>query len=164
MINTYVYVKSNDNIDIFKRNKTNDFQVLLTKYMSVDIAENVEIALCEISIPFTFYNITNENNVIYIKSRKKTKAKRLEIAHGFYDIKTFIKKVNEYLKNNSLLTRFSFNPCTAKVSVYIWKNESVLLNDYLKYMLGFEKDFSDDNLYDIASQKLLLFIGLIRNI
>lgn len=95
----YLTLISNSSMNYFPDNKTNSFTVHLPSYITLN--GKWEVALVEIHYPFTFFNITDNNNTIYIKYHNDDDSYVEKLDTGYYDdINDLIKIINSKLKNH----------------------------------------------------------------
>lgn len=94
----YLTLISNSSMNYFPENKTNTFTVHLPSYIS--LSGQWEVALVEIHYPFTLFNITENNNTIYVKYHNDSDNVHVEkLDTGYYDnIHDLIQIINAKLK------------------------------------------------------------------
>lgn len=90
----YLTLPSNSSMKYHPENKTSSFTVQLSKYVALD--GDWSVGLVDIHYPYTFFNITTENNKI--TAMFLTYSINVFIPPGWYsDIKTVINEINKLL-------------------------------------------------------------------
>lgn len=117
----YVTLPSNASLNVFKNNTSSSFRVDLAHHLNLDGAW--EVALTEISYPYTWLNIPNDK--AYFECRKKSDAEqrpddvvKTKIRAGFYEdantlraeIKACLRRIDSdiYLKYHPIVKKFEF--------------------------------------------------------
>ena len=98
---TYIQLNSSDP-SVLDHSTAGDFTVQLGRSHTFD--EDHEVFLSEAVIPFTWYNVTKENNTLVIKSSAGA-TKTIDLPPAYYEsIPTLSKTINDALKAVSLST------------------------------------------------------------
>lgn len=113
----YLTLISNSSMNYFPENKTNSFTVHLPSYITLN--GKWEVALVEIHYPFTFFNITDNNNSIFVKYYNDEDTHIEKLDTGYYDniddlIKIINSKLKSYLNQKDLI---SFDKITKRIII-----------------------------------------------
>jgi len=81
--------------------------------------KTVSLQLANVCIPFTFYNISNDqgNNYFYVTATATSTTTKISIDGGNYDNSSIISSINDALSDNSIDVSFEINSLTNKVSI-----------------------------------------------
>ena len=85
-----------------------------------DVLDNVvSLELANVCIPFTFYNISNNqgNNYFYVYSVTNDSSVKITIDDGKYSNSSIISKINESLTSNTIDISFEIDDLTNKVTI-----------------------------------------------
>lgn len=160
----YITLISNSSLNYYPENKTNSFTAQLPQYITLD--GEWSVALVEIQYPFTLFNVTNNNNKIFVKY-DRDQIFKTEITPGYYsNLNDIIKAINNKMKLITSLDSFiEFDEATQRVKVNKdLKNQiskvdlvSVSFENRLALQLGFEpgKNISGYRLSPHATNKNL---------
>lgn len=104
----YLTLVSNSSMKYYPDNKTNCFTVHLPQYLTLN--GHWSVALAEIHYPFTFFNITDYNNSVFIRySGDDESTYIVKLETGCYDnvndlLKIINKMLEEYTNNKEFIT------------------------------------------------------------
>ena len=119
-----------------------------------------EVGLVEISIPFSFFNITDlENNSIFIHT-SNYRSQRCGIPNGYYtDGVELTNIINKNInRTNNFGTKFKYSVITRKIEIIIAPGKRLYLKGELLKLLGFDthtRDF-DNRLNDGNLEEIIL--------
>lgn len=151
----FITLMSNSSTQVFGDNKTSSFTVLLPEKITLN--GKWCVALAEMHYNFNFFNITRENNGIYVKEKSnktdsgnhivKHVKKNGEIAPGYYtsiyDVVTIINKELKKLSvaDDDILSYNKFNGRTNIFRENVKNNiDAIQFDTRLSMQLGFEPD------------------------
>lgn len=145
----YITLVSNSSLDYYPENKTNSFTTQLPQYIILE--GEWSVAIVEIQYPFTLFNVTKNNNKIYVKYNNNQE-NVLEITPGFYcNLHELIKTINNKIKVFTTSDSFiEFDTATQRVMINKNFNKDntiakvdlrgVYFQNRLAMQLGFEPD------------------------
>ena len=132
MSTTYIQLNSADP-SVLEHSSPGDFTVQLGRCHTFD--ENSEVFLSEAVIPFTWHNVTQENNKLVISSAG---AKTIELSPGYYEsIPALVKAIGDALKA-ALLSSVKITADTRTTKVTIDAGASTIQRPLLR-LLGWPK-------------------------
>lgn len=143
----YVTLISNSSLSYYPENKTNSFTAQLPQYIMLD--GEWSVALVEIQYPFTLFNVTNNNNKIFVNYDDNQNLET-QITPGYYsDLNDIIRAINNKIKIITSYDSFiEFDSTTQRVKINKdkdMKNQiskvditSVCFENRLAMQLGFE--------------------------
>ena len=112
----------------------------------INLTGHWEVALTEIHYPFSWYNITGDNNSFTFSERGRVQTHR-RISHGFYSsVEEIIEAINaemtEEARRNIVITLDKY---TGRVKINVREEAYIYFDDYLYRMLGLRQNKANQN-------------------
>lgn len=123
----YLTLVSNSSMKYYSDNRTNCFTVHLPQYINLN--GPWKVALVEIHYPFTFFNITNHNNSVFINyNSDKEDTHIVKLETGCYDnindLLLIINKLIESYTNNEQFITYDYVTKRLKINdIFVTNNE-----------------------------------------
>ena len=149
----YVTLPSNSSGSYFPENTMSDFTTKLFK--PIDLAGQWEVALSEMSFPYSFYNIVAPmNQILYSGDGTRRNVKILTIPEGYYnDADELFQTIHEEFDSDGKANiKLSLNRNTQKVKVRLLFDAFIELNEGLMNLLGFVN--RDNRFYETTESDL----------
>ena len=132
-------------MSLYPNNTLSSYTTHLIKQIS--LTGQWEVALTEIHYPFTWYNITEDNNSFTFSERGRVQT-HARISLGFYtSVDEIISAINDEMtdaaKRNIIITLDKY---TGKVKIEVREGAYIYFDDYLYRMLGLESNKVNRNL------------------
>ena len=124
----YVTLPSNSSMSLYPNNTLSSYTTHLVK--QINLTGHWEVALTEIHYPFSWYNITGDNNSFTFSERGRVQT-HLRISHGFYSsVEEIIEAINaemtEEARRNIVITLDKY---TGRVKINVREEAYIYFDD-----------------------------------
>lgn len=91
--------------------------------IEIDDLYHIHLSVCSASIPISFYNINDHNNVLYYKLTADTEITKIELTKGNYNVNTLLTLLRSVLTDftityNSITNKYTFSHPTSNFIFY----------------------------------------------
>lgn len=141
MADFYITIPSNSS----KNNTLNNFLVHLSR--RIELVGDWEVALVQLQYPYSWFNVTEQDNNLTIISNEKKHTFTIPNNH-YSSITQLITSINDmankFLESTEQLT---YSTHSGRVAYDIKPNESLIVGEKIMYMLGFDsRNLKDSSL------------------
>jgi len=134
----FAVIPSNSLAESYPENKSSDFTVPLSYHLSFPSGQKWKVALLEIQVPVTFFNIDDSGQDNYLILKKGTHGETVKLSPGLYQSAIdLVQEINSHIRKIQIdFKLFKHDQTTGKVYVQLKEGEAIVFSRRIARILS----------------------------